>query len=253
MLDLKTKSMSDRLGMYKEISRRSFLKAALAVGAALTLAGCADTKVEGDPTSVSQSSTVTESGTLSEPTVIQDPNAVPAMLTGPSYILPDYTRCVGCNKCMIACSLEHFGVDDANLSNIQVYAMNFNGAYVDIPVLCMKCRDNPCISVCPEKVQALTLNETTGAVQIDHDKCTLCGLCIDACNEQRTGCLHLNRAGDRIVGFCDMCDGTPACAYVCPDNVLQIVSKSSSIDGKYFAKKAEVIGQQIWNLLYAVE
>ena len=28
MLDLKRKSMSDRLGMYKEISRRSFLKAA---------------------------------------------------------------------------------------------------------------------------------------------------------------------------------------------------------------------------------
>ena len=168
MLDLKTKSMSDRLGMYKEISRRSFLKAALAAGAALTLAGCADTQVEGDPTSVSQSSTVTESGTLSEPTVIQDPNAVPAMLTGPSYILPDYTRCVGCNKCMIACSLEHFGVDDANLSNIQVYAMNFNGAYVDIPVLCMKCRDNPCISVCPEKLYPARCNAffETGAVTI---------------------------------------------------------------------------------------
>ncbi|MBQ9992182.1 MAG: 4Fe-4S dicluster domain-containing protein [Firmicutes bacterium] len=254
---------------YSNFSRRSFLKGAMAIGGALALAGCQPetvtktvTVTDNKTVTVTDTKTVTNTVTVTEtvtkvepaaPTVAQYPSDVPAYLVGASYILPDYTRCVGCQKCMIACSLEHYGIDDLYNSNIQVYAMNFKGAYVDIPVLCMKCRDNPCVKACPEKVGALTVDSKSGAIIIDHEKCTLCGLCIDACKEERAGVLRLSRQEDKVLGFCDMCGGTPQCVAVCPDNVLQIVSKGSSIDGRNFAKKPEVIGQQIWNLLYAVE
>lgn len=237
---------------YANINRRSFLKGAAAIGGALALAGCNQETVVKTVT-VTEKVTVTVPESESAPSVPELLQEVPPYLTGASYILPDYTRCTGCQKCMIACSLEHYGIDDLYNSNIQVYAMNFKGAYVDIPVLCMKCRDNPCVKACPEKVGALSVNADTGAIIIDHEKCTLCGLCIEVCNEERTGTLRLSREEDKVLGFCDMCGGTPQCVAACPDDVLQIVSKSSSIDGKHFAKKPEVTGQQIWNLLYAVE
>lgn len=239
--------------VFNNLSRRSFLKGALAVGGALALAGCGDNSAAVKTVTVTETKTVTVVEPGSAPTVPDTLHELPDMLMGASYILPDYARCTGCQKCMIACSVKHCGTTDMYLSNIQVYSMNIKGAYVDIPVLCMKCRDNPCVKSCPEKVQALTVNTTTGAIIVDHEKCTLCGNCIEACQENRAGVLRLSRDEERLVGLCNMCDGNPACVLACPDDVLQIVSKSGSIDGKNFAKKPEVLGQQIWDLLFHVE
>ena len=238
---------------YAQISRRSFLKGAIAVGSALALAGCQQNEPTEQQTTAANTSAATSTVAESAPTVPENEADVPTMINASfAYILPEYVQCVGCNKCMLACSFYHCGDVDMSQSNIQVYAINIKGGMVDIPILCMKCSDAPCQSVCPDKVAAISRDEKTGAMKIDHDKCTLCGLCIDACSEQRTGCLHLNKDEDKVVGMCDHCDGNPACVTACPEDILQIITGGSAHENRVMAQKPDVIALQVWSLLYQV-
>ena len=265
MEDLKIKTLK-----YANISRRSFLKGALAVGGALMLGGCGETPSTNDTTVATSAATttVTESAP-SVPTETEwknsmEPNPIKSitasqdkLMSKPSAIIPRYTDCVGCNKCMIACSMFHFGEPDMYKSNIQVYGIQYKGGMVDIPILCMKCSDAPCKSVCPEKVQAISVDEVTGALHIDNDKCTLCGLCIEACAEQRTGCLRIAKDGMSVVGMCDHCDGNPECVLACPDNVLEIVGSNASADRlpqgtTKFALKADELAKRVGMILYGI-
>ncbi|MBQ9991947.1 MAG: 4Fe-4S binding protein, partial [Firmicutes bacterium] len=99
-------------------------------------------------------------------------------------------------------------------------------------------------------VGAISIHETTGAILIDHDKCTVCGLCIEACEESRTGCLRLSNEGDQVVGMCDLCDGNPVCVTYCPENVLQILGKMHSTVG--YARKPREIAEDVYEFLYSV-
>lgn len=250
---------------YANISRRSFLKGALAVGGALALAGCqpetvtntvtvtdtktvtvTDTKtvVNTVVNTVTNTVTVTESAPIA-PTPDQP---VQNMITSPSTIIPQYTICEGCNLCMIACSFKHGGNADLQYANIQVYGIDIKGGMVDIPVLCMHCNDTPCLAACPPKVNAISVDEVTGALKIDHDKCTLCELCIEACNKDRTGTLRLSREGDKVLGLCDLCDGNPECVQICPGNVLRIQPKT--LPGEHWAQKPWEIAEDVWKVLY---
>lgn len=251
---MKTNNIDSHIlvGKYASLSRRSFLKGALAVGGALTLAGCNNETVTNTVTVTDkQTVTVTNTVTVTEsaPAVPETPADVAPMINASYFILPDYTRCVGCHICMIECSMKHYGVPDMGLSNIQVYGLDIKGGMVDIPILCMTCKDAACMNSCPEKVAAISRDEATGALKIDHDKCTLCGLCIDACNESRTGCLRFNNAEDKVVGMCDRCDGNPACITYCPEDILKIIS-TTQYDPAKLAAKPEVLGERVYRMLY---
>lgn len=277
MEDLRIKTLK-----YANISRRSFLKGALAVGGALALAGCGETVTntvtvtEKNTVTVTDKKTVTvtdvKTVTVTEqvPTVPTEqewknsmkPDPVKAitaskdqLISRPATIIPRYMDCVGCNKCMIACSMYHYNEPDMYKSNIQVYGVHYKGGLVDIPILCMKCKDAPCMAACPEKVGAISRDEVTGALKIDHEKCTLCELCIEACNADRTGCLKLSKEGDMVVGMCDHCGGTPECVLACPDNVLEIVGSNASADrlpqvGVAFALKPEELAKRVGMMIY---
>jgi len=241
---------------FANMSRRSFLKGALVAGGALALAGCGETTVK--------TVTVTEKVTV---TVTEDAPSAPTktknMVTSPMFIMPQYQDCVGCNICVSYCALTHYGELDTYKSNIQVYGIDIKGGMVDIPVLCMKCSDAPCMASCPDKVSAISKDEVTGALLIDHDKCTGCGLCIEACattvwdptgngwgdRTGRTGCL---RAHDElgVVGMCDMCSGNPECVTACPENCLRLSAHNSGVPGQYWALNEKELAQQVWNLLY---
>jgi len=248
---------------YASISRRSFLKGALAVGGALALAGCqpetvtntvtvTDTKtvtVTDTKTVVNTVvNTVTNTVTVTEPTVPTPDQPVQNMITSPKTIIPQYTKCEGCNLCSIACSFKHGGFSDLQYANIQVYGIDIKGGMVDIPILCMHCNDAPCMAACPPKVNAISVDEVTGALKIDHDKCTLCELCIEACDADRTGTLRLSREGDKVLGMCDLCDGNPECVQICPVDILYIENKS--VDGKWWARKPWEVAEDVWKVLY---
>ena|GEM_PF-5155592 len=63
-------------------------------------------------------------------------------------------------------------------SRIRVYEPN-PGA--PIPTLCVQCDDYPCVKSCP--FNALSIDESTGAIIVNPEKCTVRGYCREAfCN-----------------------------------------------------------------------
>lgn len=79
----------------------------------------------------------------------------------------------------------------------------------EVPVLCTQCHDYPCVASC--LAGALSTDEKTGAVKVDEEKCTACGVCINAC-PGRVPHLHPNR---KYIVICDLCGGDPECAKIC--------------------------------------
>ena len=120
--------------------------------------------------------------------------------------------------CEIVCSLHHEGMIWPEASRIRVF-MLVPG--VEIPHLCTQCYDYPCVNSCPYK--ALSQDEETGAVKVDEEKCTACGVCINVC-PGRVPHLHPDRK--RII-ICDLCEGEPECAKICQKagfNALKVVT-----------------------------
>ena len=240
---------------YMQINRRAFLKGAMAVGGALALAGCTTEKetvtntvtvTENKTVTVTETQTVTVTEAPTVPTAEEATNLV----VQPSTIMPVHENCSGCKLCMFECSLYHYGKPILHNSNIQVYCHDLHRGTVDIAILCQHCNDAPCLASCPDKVQAISKHEVSGAIIIDHDKCTLCGLCIEACNADRTGCLRMDLNEEKVVGACDFCDLNPSCVQACPEDALRLTPKPDTTDGRWWAFKSDVIAEQVYNTIF---
>ncbi len=162
-----------------------------------------------------------------------------------AWIIRDYLRCSGCRRCEIACSLHHEGKMWPEASRVRVF-MLVPG--VEIPHLCAQCHDYPCVSACP--VGALSVSDETGAVLVDKEKCTSCGLCIDAC----PGNIPFLHPGDSKAVICDLCGGDPQCVKVCQDakfNALWVVrTRRGSFNKKLFAQTPEELTRDVATNLY---
>lgn len=135
------------------------------------------------------------------------------------WIARDYSRCTGCRKCEIACSLSHENKLWPEASRVRVF-MIVPGA--EFPHLCTQCQDYPCVKSCPFK--ALSVNEKTAAVVVNNEKCAGCGICIDACPGRIP---HVHPSTKKIL-ICDLCEGNPQCAQVCQEGgwgCLKIVER----------------------------
>ncbi len=145
------------------------------------------------------------------------------------WISRDYAACSGCRRCELACSIHHDGWMWPEASSVRVF-MPFPG--VEVPHLCAQCQDYPCVEVCP--VDALS-TDSLGAVIVDREACTSCGLCIKACPGQ-VPTLH---PGDNKANICDLCGGDPKCVDVCVEagyNALTIVDEGPSIHRKLYSR-----------------
>jgi len=135
------------------------------------------------------------------------------------WVARDYLSCSGCRRCEIACSLRHEGKVWPEASRIRIF-MLIPG--VEIPQLCNQCPDYPCVKACP--VGALTTDTKTSAILVDKEKCTGCGLCIDAC----PGEIPTLHPLEKKALICDLCDGEPECVKVCQAarfNALSIIRR----------------------------
>jgi len=161
------------------------------------------------------------------------------------WITRDYVKCSGCRKCEIACSLFHENKIWPEASRVRVF-MLVPGA--EVPHLCVQCDDYPCAESCP--VKALSVNEKTGAVQVDEAKCTGCGICIDACPGKIP---HLHPSRKRIL-ICDLCNGKPECVKVCQEgkwNALgKVKRRGSAASMKAYARTPEEITKELVINLY---
>ena len=92
----------------------------------------------------------------------------------------DLTKCVGCNACTIACKTNNGSPAGIFWSRV---VTKENGTYPNArmeftPILCMHCKNAPCVRTCPSGASRKLEN---GIVLIDEDKCMGCRACIVAC------------------------------------------------------------------------
>lgn len=152
----------------------------------------------------------------------------------------DISRCVGCYNCQVACKDEHCGNDWTPYAKPQPdtgqFWMKVNYEEKGIipkvrvvyqPIMCMHCRNAPCMASCP--VEGAIYRRNDGMVIIDPKKCSGCRNCVHSCpyrviyyNEDShlaqkcTGCAHLLDRGWK----------EPRCVDACPTDALKYVDEA---------------------------
>ncbi len=159
------------------------------------------------------------------------------------WIARELSKCSGCRKCEIACSLFHENRIWPEASRMRIF-MLVPGA--DFPHFCAQCEDYPCVKSCP--VKALSVSKETGAVLVDFETCIACGKCIDAC----PGRIPHMHPKEKHVVICDLCNGDPQCVKVCSEgewNVLKKVHRKNYVYTLY-ARKPEAITRDLATKIY---
>lgn len=89
-------------------------------------------------------------------------------------------RCVGCEACAVACTIQHGLPRDMRWSNVKQLEQGTypEVAVLDLPLLCMHCAKPVCVAVCP---QDATHQRDDGIVYVDQEACIGCGTCVKAC------------------------------------------------------------------------
>lgn len=125
-------------------------------------------------------------------------------------VVPDL--CTGCRTCEMACAFAHS--INGKPGRSRIYPLPAGKPELYTPVVCLHCDDPACVKSC--LVDALTLNEETGAIELNQEKCVKCEACVAACPFGAS--LH-DTQHDLIVK-CDLCGGDPVCAHFCPTKAL---------------------------------
>ena len=90
----------------------------------------------------------------------------------PFWIISDHSKCSGCRRCEITCSLHHEGSIWPEASMVRVF-MLITGA--DVPHLCAQSEDHPFVDSCP--VDVMSVNPEMKSIEDDREKCTVFGNC----------------------------------------------------------------------------
>jgi Fe-S-cluster-containing hydrogenase components 1 len=98
----------------------------------------------------------------------------------------------------------------------------------------MQCDNAACATVCP--VGAITRDDRTGALIVNHVRCIKCTMCVNACP---FGCSDYDSISGSIIK-CDLCGGDPECAKNCPSGAISFqdintanISKKKLIAAKF--------------------
>jgi Fe-S-cluster-containing hydrogenase component 2 len=124
-------------------------------------------------------------------------------------------KCLGCRICEMFCSLSHTDTCNSSRSRINVIKADMDVRCV--PMMCQKCVEAPCEKVCP--TDAIHRDRISGAMVTDRNRCIGCRACLFACPFGGTSV----DPWERIVIRCDLCDGEPRCAEVCPHGAITFV------------------------------
>jgi Fe-S-cluster-containing dehydrogenase component len=206
-------------------TRRQFLKVAGLGGAGMlgaTLLGC--TTTEAEPMGTTPSTTTPG---VAPKRMVFVPNAQMMVMQEPS-------KCVGCRRCEVACTLAHDNKIQPNISRVKI-SRNFNfgpegprlgmdrgpglfGNFRLIGETCLQCpHPVPCMTACPSG--AIVIDPATNARVIDASICTGCGICTKACPWQMPTLDEETRKSTK----CDLCGGDPECVKICPAGALSYV------------------------------
>jgi len=163
---------------------------------------------------------------------------------GKKTFIIDVDKCSGCNLCTIACKDEHVGssyspwtmpqpdtghfwvgVQPVERGRIPRVRMSY------LPLFCQHCANAACVKACPDNA---IKTRDDGLVWIDHEACTGCGLCEQACPydviymngelgvaQKCTGCAHRVDEGS-----------LPRCVEICPHDAIVFGDEAGSALGE---------------------
>ena len=126
-----------------------------------------------------------------------------------SFIWIDPARCSGCQRCVLACAMQHHNACNPRLARIRIHP--FQNPDLNVPIVCMACEDAPCIKVCPVNAR---LREINGSVVTDEDRCIGCRACLYICPNASP---QVNPYTGQTM-TCDLCIGQedgPWCVTAC--------------------------------------
>ncbi|MFH1059036.1 MAG: 4Fe-4S dicluster domain-containing protein [Pseudomonadota bacterium] len=148
-------------------------------------------------------------------------------------VLADPSRCVGCQRCELACTEFNDGRAQPSLARIKIdRALNFGPGWPagDSPLLgtwgnglvvqgvCRQCpHPVPCEIACPQ--DAIQADPETGARVVDANRCIGCRLCQRACP---WGMISFDEQRQQA-SKCFLCHGKPKCVEACPAGALRYV------------------------------
>jgi carbon-monoxide dehydrogenase iron sulfur subunit len=141
------------------------------------------------------------------------------LATQTKKVLAKADLCVGCELCMAACSVTHFGEVNPRLSGIIIRRDLFQR--YEVQFICRHCDEPKCIDACI--MGNIKKDPETGVVTHNLEDCVGCLSCLMACPFD-----SINRAvvkGRPVVVRCDLCPDReiPACVVVCPTEALVMV------------------------------
>jgi len=145
-------------------------------------------------------------------------------LSKTAQLVHDPKACAGCGVCEVMCSLYNEGALGSSLARLRIIRRPFTADHSYDA--CRHCSSPSCYFACPLKDEAMRIDETGGAVYVDQDACTGCGICVGACPFDPP---RVKINVEKNVAFkCDLCKGResgPVCVEYCPFHALKIVSK----------------------------
>jgi len=158
----------------------------------------------------------------------------------------DLRKCIGCQACTIACSIENqIPIGEFRTIVTQYDVRDVKSGAVEsftLPRLCNHCDNPPCVPVCP--VQA-TYQQKDGKVLIDAEKCVGCGYCVQACPYDARFINPLTNTADK----CTFCTHRveagllPACVETCTGgarNFGDVKDPDSTVSKLLAAHKGEI-------------
>ncbi len=137
------------------------------------------------------------------------------------------------------CSFVHTKEFNPVRSRISVF--NFEKVGFSTPIVCQQCSVAACMEVCP--VSAISRDEDTGAMRVNHDVCLRCKMCTIACP---FGATIYDPVSD-IITKCDLCGGDPVCVKYCPSGAITYAEPAPANVGRRrdYAEKFKAVYEEV--------
>jgi len=229
--------MANKKRVVVELTRRDFLKVALAAAGSVVVAPLLTTGA------------LSPFGQLKQQQLEGEPQVSTHGVAGDHHwgMVINLDTCIGCHYCERACTATNDVAEDMHW-NIVLEDKTSAGATFYLSRPCLHCENAPCVEVCPVKA---TFHREDGLVVMDYNRCIGCRYCQVACPydarrfnwQARTdenpyiptwGIAEVERRPRGVVEKCTFCihridkglelglmpgedrEATPACVNICP-------------------------------------